>query len=301
MRVYGNEVDVILKAYPAISRAKDLREIESTEEPIEIKVFRTFEEAEDYAEKFCADDIVIIETDRDNRVVEKFYKGEVKYPTWDSYEELPGWDDFNRGWPEGMGESFRRPRGRMLRENTDIYTLFVNGEDWDTYTDLDNAKEVADDIYGEFGKSVKVVDGNGKVVYRPRFKTESCRPRGRTLKEDVDWDEFDRFVKYKKYLPPMGEGDTMASQLATAVSTIVHRYYNDGDTVTKAWGYGASGNMRNLTRWIRKYIPELRVYASRLLNPREYDYEQTLYDIAAEMEMIIDNYADEPKTGSIYD
>lgn len=233
MRVYGNEVDVILKAYPATSRAKDLREIESTEEPIEIKVFRTFEEAEDYAEKFCADDIVIIETDRDNRVVEKFYKGEVKYPTWNSYEELPGWDDFNRGWPEGMGESFRH--------------------------------------------------------------------RGRTLKEDVDWDEFDRFVRYKKYLPPMGEGDTMASQLATAVSTIVHRYYNDGDTVTKAWGYGDSGNMRNLTRWIRKYVPELRVYASRLLNPREYDYEQTLYDIAAEMENVIDDYADEPKTGSIYD
>lgn len=71
----------------------------------------------------------------------------------------------------------------------ELYTLFVNGEDWDTYSSLEDVKEVADDIYGKFGKSVKVVDGNGKVVYRPRFKTESRRPRGRMLKES----DFDRY------------------------------------------------------------------------------------------------------------
>lgn len=74
----------------------------------------------------------------------------------------------------------------------ELYTLFVNGEDWDTYSSLEDVKEVADDIYGKFGKSVKVVDGNGKVVYHPRFKTESRHRRGRMLKETtvkigLDW------------------------------------------------------------------------------------------------------------------
>lgn len=64
-----------------------------------------------------------------------------------------------------------------------LYTIFADGEDWDTYSDLDDAKEVADDIYSNFGKSVKVCDGNGKVVYRPRYNVESRRPRGRMLRE----------------------------------------------------------------------------------------------------------------------
>lgn len=34
-----------------------------------------------------------------------------------------------------------------------------------------------------------------------------------------------------QYLPDTGEGDTMATQLATAVDRIVYRWFNDGDTI----------------------------------------------------------------------
>lgn len=65
----------------------------------------------------------------------------------------------------------------------ELYIVFANGADWESYTDLDDAKEVADDLYSNFGKSVKVCDSDGKVVYRPRFNVESRRPRGRMLRE----------------------------------------------------------------------------------------------------------------------
>lgn len=34
-----------------------------------------------------------------------------------------------------------------------------------------------------------------------------------------------------QYLPDTGEGDTMATQLATAVDRIVYRWFNDGETI----------------------------------------------------------------------
>ena len=46
------------------------------------------------------------------------------------------------------------------------------------------------------------------------------------------WDDVDEYAKVlDQYLPDIGEGDTMASQVATAVSRIGYRWFNDGDTI----------------------------------------------------------------------
>ena len=136
---------------------------------------------------------------------------------------------------------------------------------------------------------------------------ESYSLHGRTLREwtmrdgDVDWEDFDKFTNYKKYLPISGEGDTKASQMATAVSKIVYRYFNDGDTIRRAPGWGNKQNMTGLVRWLKRYVPELRDILTGYPKNEGPMYERFLYDLAATMDEIIDDYADEPKAGTIYE
>ena len=84
----------------------------------------------------------------------------------------------------------RHSRQLVESVNDDEYSVFEKGVYWGTFTNLDYAKEFADDLYSKFGKPVKVCDGDGKVVYRPRFNVESRRPRGRMLKEDKSSPEY---------------------------------------------------------------------------------------------------------------
>lgn len=46
----------------------------------------------------------------------------------------------------------------------------------------------------------------------------------------VDWNYYDKFEEINdKYLPIKGEGETKATQIVTAVSKLVYKWYNDGD------------------------------------------------------------------------
>ena len=52
----------------------------------------------------------------------------------------------------------------------------------------------------------------------------------KNLKESVDWGYFNKFEDtIDKYMPSSGEGETMASQIATAINKLVYKWYNDGD------------------------------------------------------------------------
>lgn len=45
-------------------------------------------------------------------------------------------------------------------------------------------------------------------------------------------DFIDKYAKIlHPYLPPIGQGDTMATQLSTAINRIIYRWFNDGDTI----------------------------------------------------------------------
>ena len=44
------------------------------------------------------------------------------------------------------------------------------------------------------------------------------------------WSYFNKFKELNnKYLPDMGEGETKATQVVTAVTKLVYKWYNDGD------------------------------------------------------------------------
>jgi hypothetical protein len=46
----------------------------------------------------------------------------------------------------------------------------------------------------------------------------------------VDWGYYDKFETLNdNYLPVRGEGETVATQIVTAVCKLVYKWYNDGD------------------------------------------------------------------------
>ena len=60
------------------------------------------------------------------------------------------------------------------------------------------------------------------------------------ITESVSWDYFDKFKDVvHKYLPTVGEGDTFATQIVTAINMLIYKWYNDGDV------YDISRNYEN--------------------------------------------------------
>ena len=71
----------------------------------------------------------------------------------------------------------------------------------------------------------------------------------------VDWEYLDKFEKVTdKYMPARGEGDTMASQIVTAINKLVYKWYNDGDVydnthVMEGW----CNDLSSYANWLAKY------------------------------------------------
>lgn len=110
----------------------------------------------------------------------------------------------------------------------------------------------------------------------------------------VDWGYYDKFEDVNdKYLPYKGEGTTKATQIVTAVTKLIYKYYNDGDVFDnthylKGWANDLSDyanwlyyhtDTRNILDKIahcindEKYEDLLKELADKLLN-EEYLAEQ---------------------------
>lgn len=71
----------------------------------------------------------------------------------------------------------------------------------------------------------------------------------------VDWSYFNKFESISdKYLPSYGEGETKASQIVTAVTKLVYKWYNDGDVYDNTHAMtGWANDLSSYANWLRKY------------------------------------------------
>lgn len=124
-----------------------------------------------------------------------------------------------------------------------------------------------------------------------------------------------RFEKFNyvldEYMPQRGEGETIASQIATAVAKIAYRWFNDGDTVSSAWDVeGAShpGGVAQFANWLYKNVDRSRgifnIWRKKFEKEFITDsmYEDFLYNILSFLldPDLLDRYVTEPKRDSIY-
>ena len=100
----------------------------------------------------------------------------------------------------------------------------------------------------------------------------------------VDWEYFDRYKELtNKYLPDIGEGETMATQIVTAVIKLIYKWYNDGDVydnqgTLKGW----CNDVSTFANWLYKYAGAVYLYGIYACQSG-YDYETILKVLAYDL------------------
>ena len=123
-----------------------------------------------------------------------------------------------------------------------------------------------------------------------------------------DWSDFDVFSGViDMYMPMRGEGETIASQICTAVNKLVYKWYNDGDVYDNR--YALEGWCNDLSSYAN-WLYNLDEYVGDCFESNEVknildridiiydsgDYEDLLYNLC---DLLID--MDELETFNKYD
>ena len=122
----------------------------------------------------------------------------------------------------------------------------------------------------------------------------------------VRWTEFDKFSDIEqKYLPDMGEGDNMATQVVTACSKLIYKWYNDGDTYDNTNMEGWANDLSDYANWLAEYAGCQHILDQVFeISYDDHDaYENILFDLASYCydEEFLAECEKKPKQGSIYD
>ena len=172
----------------------------------------------------------------------------------------------------------------------ELYYVYINVYDG-------NGNGIVTNDLGTFYKKDDLLD-DGKF-----YKHEGLNDK--TLKESVDWDYFDKFEPIiNKYMPDRGEGETMASQIVTAVNKLIYKWYNDGDVYDNTYILeGWANDLSDYANWLYKYVPKTQ-YTLELITKAYNDssYEeilQLLADLTLD-ENFLAEYSNKPLEGSIY-
>lgn len=125
------------------------------------------------------------------------------------------------------------------------------------------------------------------------------------MTESVDWDYYNKFDEITdKYMSNQGEGDTLASQIVTAINKLVYKWYNDGDVFDNVHS-GLSGwanDLSSYANWLYKYCEEAKPILYDIYGMGdESDYETLLQELADAClnEEFLKEF-EKPKQGSIY-
>lgn len=100
----------------------------------------------------------------------------------------------------------------------------------------------------------------------------------------VNWGYFDKFEwANEKYLPRWGEGETKATQIVTAISQLVYRWYNDGDVFDNSYLLdGWCDYLPSCANWLEQHTTdEVSPILHRISECyTDEDYEELLKNLA---------------------
>lgn len=105
------------------------------------------------------------------------------------------------------------------------------------------------------------------------------------MTESVDWGYYKKFKDITdKYMSDEGEGETLASQIVTAINKLVYKWYNDGDVFDNVHS-GLSGwanDLSSYANWLYKYAPgKVTIILRNIYGMGEKsDYETLLKELA---------------------
>lgn len=135
------------------------------------------------------------------------------------------------------------------------------------------------------------------------FASKDAKKRTRIVASYVWGDpHYDRMVG--QYLPSQGEGNTMATQLATALNKLIYKWYNDGDVYDNRFGMeGFANDISSHANWIYKHFPNTRKTLEKIYRcTSESQYVAILAELASLCwdDEDLENLDKKPKIDSIY-
>lgn len=98
----------------------------------------------------------------------------------------------------------------------------------------------------------------------------------------VEWGYFDKFEELTdKYLLPMGEGETKASQIVTAICKLVYKWYNDGDVFDNTRHLeGWANDLSSYANWLYEHTSANDILDKIYECYNDSDYEDLLKELA---------------------
>lgn len=123
----------------------------------------------------------------------------------------------------------------------------------------------------------------------------------------VDWSYYSKpeFEAINaKYLPDLGEGESKATQVVTAVNKLIYKWYNDGDVFDNTGALtGWANDLSSYANWLREYAGAKAILDNIHDCYTGEDYEDLLQELADSMldDEILERMAKEPKVDSIYE
>lgn len=172
-------------------------------------------------------------------------------------------------------------------------------------TDYDNGiitMELPMDGYDRRNMTTKVKDAANKFKDKVGtfMKSENVQ-----INESVSWGYFDKYDPIMdEYLPASGEGETMASQIVTAVAKLVYKWYNDGDVFDNThYLQGWANDLSSYANWLYMNVPKCNLILDTIENIKtEGEYEDLLQKLTdyCFSDEVLNKFKDKEKKGSIY-
>ena len=96
------------------------------------------------------------------------------------------------------------------------------------------------------------------------------------------WSDFDKYSDImEEYLPVRGQGDTKATQIVTAISKLVYKWYNDGDVFDNTYFLkGWANDLSSYANWLDAYVEGADTILDNIKAcETDDDYENLLYNL----------------------
>lgn len=122
----------------------------------------------------------------------------------------------------------------------------------------------------------------------------------------IQWSDFDKFSDISdKFLPVKGEGDTVATQIVTAVNKLVYKWFNDGDVYDNTYYLdGWCDDLSSYANWLFYKAPYTQniLVGIRDIHSEE-EYTKLLYDLCELTlnEEYLSEFVNSEKVGTIYE
>ena len=122
----------------------------------------------------------------------------------------------------------------------------------------------------------------------------------------TDWGYYDKFeTLIDKYMPKQGEGETVASQIVTAVNKLLYKWYNDGDVFDNTHHLeGWANDLSDYANWLYENTKDSWKILNKIVDcTTESEYEDLLQELADKLlnEEYLAEQSKLEKVGTIYD